>query len=347
VKVVKKSSGGIEYLAALLKEKKTIFSRAIFWKIPHTSGKGEDIHLKIGRYKKMSDWLETLESTEPKSALTLDNDELRALLEFISQNYEPFKDGVRKYIPLDESFDESNLEHIRALFENPDKTALLEFVSKNNLLPEDLLINLEHQKRVKAVDEFETMLTQNLVEDRWQQWFKENQWVLGTEFVKVLDEREIDTQHITDYLMQAYDGFVDVVEIKRPDGGLHFWASAQDHGNHVPSSDLTKAITQATRYLYEVEREANSVKFLERIGNVKTVKPRCVLVFGRSNNWGDDEKEAYRILNASYHNLTIMTYDHVLARAKRILGVEATSTQNIPAELPDFSEEIDPDDIPF
>lgn len=28
-----------------------------------------------------------------------------------------------------------------------------------------------------------------------------------------------------------------------------------------------------------------------------------------------------RILNSSYHNLTIMTYDHVLDRAKRILGV--------------------------
>jgi hypothetical protein len=71
--------------------------------------------------------------------------------------------------------------------------------------------------------------------------------------------------------MEAYDGFLDVVEIKRPEGGLSFWASTLDHGNDVPSTELTKAVTQATRYIYEVEREANSVKFLTRVGGVKTV----------------------------------------------------------------------------
>jgi hypothetical protein len=131
----------------------------------------------------------------------------------------------------------------------------------------------------------------------------------------------IDTQHISDFLMEAYDGFLDVVEIKRPEGGLNFWSPTIDHGNYVPSTDLTKAITQASRYIYEVEREANSVKFLERVGGVKTVKPRCILVFGRSNDWNEKQAEAYRILNASFHNLTVLTYDHVLARARRISGI--------------------------
>jgi hypothetical protein len=108
--------------------------------------------------------------------------------------------------------------------------------------------------------------------------------VLGSEFVKILDEREIDTKNITDYLMEAYDGFLDIIEIKRPEGSLKFWADTQDHGNYIPSSDLIKAITQATKYIYEVEREANDVKFFERVNNIKTIKPRCVLIFGRSNN---------------------------------------------------------------
>ncbi len=166
------------------------------------------------------------------------------------------------------------------------------------------------------------MLKKDLVENDWQKWFEDNTWVLGSEFVRVLDERHIDVQNISDFLMQAYDGFLDVVEIKRPEGGLLFWASIRDHGNLVPSSDLTKAITQAARYIYEVEREANSVKFLNRVGGVRTVKPRGILIFGRSSDWGDDENEAYRILNSSYHNLTIMTYDHVLERAKRMVGYD-------------------------
>lgn len=88
------------------------------------------------------------------------------------------------------------------------------------------------------------------------------------------------------------------------------------------SSDLTKAIAQASRYIFEVEREANSVKFLEKVGGVKTVKPRCVLIFGRSNDWNEKQTEAYRILNASFHCLTILTYDHVLSRACRISGID-------------------------
>lgn len=154
-----------------------------------------------------------------------------------------------------------------------------------------------------------------------QKWFENNDWVLGTEFVGVLEERPIDVENIADFLMQAYDGFLDVVEIKRPEGKLRFWADALDHGNHVPHSDLIKAITQASTYLLEVEREANSVKFLERLGGVKAIKPRCVLIYGRSDSWRAEQREAYRVLNAGYHSLSIMTYDHVLDRAKRMLDM--------------------------
>jgi len=120
--------------------------------------------------------------------------------------------------------------------------------------------------------------------------------------------------------MEAYDGFLDIIEIKRPEGGMTFWAKTIDHGNYVPSTDLIKAVTQASSYIFDVEREANSIKFLERVDGVKTIKPRCILIFGRSNDWNDKQIEAFRILNSGYHNLTIMTYDHVLERAKRIVG---------------------------
>jgi len=116
-------------------------------------------------------------------------------------------------------------------------------------------------------------------------------------------------------------GFLDVVEIKRPGGDLEFWSSALDHGNYVPSTDLTKAVTQATRYIYEVEREANSLKFLERVGGIRTVKPRCILIFERSEGWNCQQAEAYRIFNAGFHNITVLTYDHVLSRARLVAGI--------------------------
>jgi hypothetical protein len=150
---------------------------------------------------------------------------------------------------------------------------------------------------------------------------------LGSEFVRVLDDRQIDTQNVSDFLMEAYDGFLDVVEIKRPEGGLTFWAAALDHGNYIPSTDLVKAITQANHYIFEIECEANSLKFLERAEGTRTVKPRCILIFGRSDDWNAAQAEAYRILNAGFHNLHVMTYDHVLARAKRMVGISEAESE--------------------
>ncbi len=318
---IKKTENGIEYLFGLLKKKAKTITRVAFWKIPHKTQQ-EHICLKIGRYNKNGFAPEVLEIANPKSELTLDNEEFQGLLEFLAENYEPFKKGIKEYIPIDKKFDQKSIKHLKAIFNNPNKQKILDFIVNNSILPDDLIAGVQNQVRINAVREFETMLDQNLVEQKWQEWFKCNDWVLGSEFVRILDEREVDTTNITDYLMQAYDGFLDIIEIKRPEAALRFWFDSQDHGNYVPSNALTKAITQATRYIYEVEREANSVKFLERVDNVKTIKPRCILIFGRSNNWNDAQRESYRILNSSYHNLTITTYDHVLQRAKRILNID-------------------------
>jgi hypothetical protein len=321
MQVVKSTKNGIDYLIGTLKDKAKTVTRAFFWKIPHHTPT-EDVCLKIGRYTKAPDQHEEVECGAPKSELTLDNEEFKALLSFIERNYEPFKQGVKRFVPIDEKFDPESLVHLKAIFNNPDRTKVLDFIATNDILPDDLIAGLQGQARIRAVDDFERMLNQNLLEQKWQAWFTKNDWVLGSEFVRTLDERDIDTDNIADYLMEAYDGFLDIIEIKRPDKKLKFWADTLDHDNYVPSSDLIKAITQATKYIYEVEREANSVKFLERVGNVKTIKPRCILIFGRSNNWNDAQMAAYRILNSSYHNLTIMSYDHVLGRAKRILGID-------------------------
>ncbi|MBU0459817.1 MAG: DUF4263 domain-containing protein, partial [Nanoarchaeota archaeon] len=305
-----------------------------------------------------------LECGDPKSELTLTDEEFKNLLHFLQENYEPFKDGVTKYIPLDSAnFDQESMEHIKGLFSDPDQEKVLDFIAKNKLFSDELILSIEHQKRIEAIKEFEEMLANDLLEHDWQKWLQKNSWVLGTEFVRVLDERNIDTDNIADYLMQAYDGFLDIIEIKRPEGQLTFWSQAQDHGNWIPSSDLIKAVTQATGYILEVERESNSLKFLEKVDNVKTIKPRCTLIFGRSNDWTNEQKEAYRILNSSYHSLTIMTYDHVLDRAKRIVGItddavnaetdeiisdQDSDVENI-AEVPpvDYESEVRPEDLPF
>ena len=308
-------------LFAVLRDKPRVITKAAFWKIPHNT-REDEVNLKLGRYNKPKDWdgETTPEVLVPKSELTLDTEELTGLITFLEENYEPFKQGTKAFIPLNNPYEKENAEQIKALFSLPNKKELVEFILSNNVIPEELAAGLLSAKRINAISEYEKMLEGDLVEPDWQKWFENNSWVLGSEFVRVLDERSIDTKNISDFLMEAYDGFLDIVEIKRPEGDMTFWAKSQDHGNYYPSTDLVKAITQASIYIYEVEREANSNKFLEKVDGVKTVKPRCILIFGRSVNWNPEQIEAFRILNSEYHNISILTYDHVLDRAKRVVG---------------------------
>lgn len=238
-------------------------------------------------------------------------------------------------------------ELLRNIFENNETKELTDYLLENDLLADDLKSAVEYRARVAAVKEFIAMLNTPLEENDWQQWFQENNWVLGSDFVRILDERRIDVANISDYLVEAYDGFLDVIEIKKPSPKLKFWSESKDHENFFPHSDLVKAITQSMNYISQIEKQIDSIEFQKRVDNVSVIKPRCTLIFGRSINWDDEQKQAYRILNCSYHNLTIITYDHVLERAKRMLG-NKISWEEVSAEInSEPGEFLDPNDLPF
>src|SRR3954468_11751636 len=110
---VRRTRKGIEYLARALKEKWRVTPRAIFWKIPHSSGQ-EDISLKLGRYRRTNTG-EEVDVGAPKSELTLDDEEFRALTGFLSNHYEPLREGARRYLVLGEDLSQSQVEQMRAL----------------------------------------------------------------------------------------------------------------------------------------------------------------------------------------------------------------------------------------
>jgi len=324
---IKTSQKGVDYAPPqTLKTKKRVYSQALLMKIPHDHAGESDISLKLGRYTLPYG---RVVGNQPKSELTLDNDELTALIKYISENYTPVNLGQGQYI----SVDRDNAELIRqfkTLVEGQADTANL--LIENGILSDHVYVAATSIKKIAALEEYEASLAKDHPESYWQSWFSENKWLLGSDFAQIIDERRIDTENIADYIMKAFDGFVDLVEIKKPNR-MPFWASSKDHDNYVPSSELIKAITQCLNYLRAIEEEANSVKFVQRTKS-KVIKPRCILIYGRSDNWNDEQREAYRILNAAYNQLSILTYDHLLMRAKNVLGVIDDSMDEEDGELP-------------
>lgn len=311
---IKTSAKGVNYAGpCTLQMKKRVCSEAMLMRIPHAHADVQDISLKIGRYNIPYG----LESKKPKSELTLNNEELNALIRYISENYKPLTLGQGEYINVSEE-SATLVENFKRLIEGQSDTARM--LIENGILSDNVFLAASVIKKRDALIELQEKLQEEQPERYWQEWFTRNKWVLGSDFAQIIDERVIDTENIADYIMKSYDGFVDLVEIKKPNG-LPFWASTKDHGNYVPSADLTKAITQCLNYIYAIELEANSTKFARRIGS-RVIKSRCILIFGRSYDWNDEQREAYRILNAAYNQVSILTYDHISERAQNVLGEE-------------------------
>lgn len=311
---IKTSAKGVNYAGpCTLQMKKRVCSEAMLMRIPHAHADVQDISLKIGRYNIPYG----LESKKPKSELTLNNEELDALIRYISENYKPLTLGQGEYINVSEE-SATLVENFKRLIEGQSDTARM--LIENGILSDNVFLAASVIKKRDALIELQEKLQEEQPERYWQEWFTRNKWVLGSDFAQIIDERVIDTENIADYIMKSYDGFVDLVEIKKPNG-LPFWASTKDHGNYVPSADLAKAITQCLNYIYAIELEANSTKFARRIGS-RVIKPRCILIFGRSYDWNDEQREAYRILNAAYNQVSILTYDHISERAQNVLGEE-------------------------
>jgi len=156
-------------------------------------------------------------------------------------------------------------------------------------------------------------------EEVWQKFFDRNSWILGSDFVEILDERVLDEDSVTDLPVKDYDGFVNIIELKLQTED--FWTQELN-----PTANLTKAIMQCMRYITETERRMNDKKKTDSLG-ANILKPRITLIFGRSNSWGEKQREQFKILNSSFHNISILTYDHVLNRAKKIIEPNMNSEE--------------------
>ena len=326
LKNVKLTSKGQEYVEPCeLKTGLRSSSRAVFFRNTHQTTGEKIVSLKIARYRKVNG---TFYEKQDKS-ITLSCGEIDKLIEYIQEYYAPLNTGMSEFISVDKDAAEL-FAKVRDLG-IPD-AEVVKKLHESGILTENLSVAITAAERNRAVSEFEQAISSGYPESYWQDWFSRNKWVLGSEYLNILPERDIDVTDIADYLMRAIDGFLDVVEIKRPD--LPFWTRPDSHGNLCPSAQLTAAITQCLNYLYKIELQSNSVEFMERVEDTKTVKPQCMLVYGRSVDWDDNELKSLRILNAAYHQLHIITYDQLLMRAKLLLGIENETAD----EEEDFSE---------
>lgn len=156
----------------------------------------------------------------------------------------------------------------------------------------------------------------------WQKWIYKNTWVFGVNYLQAIEKTKVGFDQIPDYLFLTTDGFLDILEIKTPQKPVI--KEDTDHtGSYYWDLELSKTIGQVVNYLYQVELHQLEIpKNLKKHGvEVLTIKPRAIILIGRSDEWGEEEKEAFRKLNFSLHGIEILTYDQLLNRGYELTGI--------------------------
>lgn len=152
-----------------------------------------------------------------------------------------------------------------------------------------------------------------------QKFLKNNLWLFGSQYCALVEEEKINSKNILDGIPKNLESYVDIIEVKLPTEQLFVFDSG--HKNFYSSSILTKAIAQTQNYIFEMEQLSNDSYYQDK-NNCKIIKPRGIILIGSKNDLNEEENKYLRILNSSYHNLQVITYQQLLARAKNMLNIK-------------------------
>lgn len=197
--------------------------------------------------------------------------------------------------------------------------------------PKDFIKEIKEQSNIafykEKIAEFKKRLKENHSEttgpNSWQRWIYENNWLFGIHYQTPIEKEKVGFDSIPDYLFPTWDGYIDILEIKKPTEEV-IKKDSSHPGSYMWSSKSNEAIGQVVNYINEVD--LNKYILRERIENkyphlkdIITIKPRAFILIGKSDSMARKDKEALHKLNYSLHGIEVITYTDLLNRGNKII----------------------------
>lgn len=176
-----------------------------------------------------------------------------------------------------------------------------------------------------------------ILEELWQKYFEKNLLHLLFSYQKLYPKIELNIKNDgkiyskkPDFIGINHYGGIDIIEIKHHLTPILTYDSS--HKNFVISSDLSKAIMQATNYIdalienkFTNENISNEIKQNILSGNLS--RPTAIIIISSKDHWVKNQskykgmedlmiRDFTRIRN-SLCNISILTFDEILAIADR------------------------------
>ena len=213
--------------------------------------------------------------------------------------------------------DKDNLIHDLKI----QQTDLEEKINYFNNLFQRLKISVYQQN----IEDFRKRLEEDHYEtkgnDSWQSWIYNNRWLFGTQYGQIIQKEKVGFDNIPDFLLLTADGFLDVLEIKKPSSPVLVDDSSHQ-GNYRWSSETSEALAQANNYLDHTN--SNHLAISQRIREkynleINAIKPRAIILIGKSDKWSNKKRECFRSLNRLLHGVEVVTYTDLLRRGQNLI----------------------------
>jgi hypothetical protein len=155
-----------------------------------------------------------------------------------------------------------------------------------------------------------------------QGFLERNPWIVGLNYARARARVEIPRGEI-DFVLDRYDGFFDIVELKGPGETIVKERTTSEASDDRPpagsscslGSALANALAQAHLYRSILDRSRD---LNEQYGLQDTRQPRIIILLGRSTNLTTNGHEILRELNVSLHRVEVVPYDLL---GKRMTGL--------------------------
>ena len=199
----------------------------------------------------------------------------------------------------------------------------------------EALADLQRQSNLsfyqQSLDELKTRLTKNYPEvkgaNSWQRWIYRNDWLFGVQYLTPIERERVGFDNIPDFLFPTPDGFIDILEIKRPNFDT-IREDPEHRGSYMWCPETNKAIGQVVNYIQHMELHQLELaqKINDKYGEkypipIQSIKPRASILIGNAADWRRRPKEAFRTLNYSLHGIEVLTYDDLIKRGESIVSM--------------------------
>lgn len=195
----------------------------------------------------------------------------------------------------------------------------VELIKANIRSTDDFYKLLSIQKMELSVERLEQIIIGDYKNEvDIQRFLKDNLWMFGNDYVYIVENGKINAQNILDMVPQNFESYIDIIEVKLPKEKLFNFD--ESHANYYSTSHLTKAIAQTQNYIFELEKKTVDEEY-QNENSCKVIRPKGIILFGSQDPLNEEERQYLRILNSSYHNLQIITYQQLLEKARNTLRI--------------------------